>query len=352
MKKNWKPSASPSPPHVHSASGSPAPATPQHLVAQGLASVWDKLQAASGPMAPSPFIGSSPTPDAAHGTRSPTPFQSVAHGTAPSPIGSFPNPDAANGTRAESQATIKSLGSAMAALGVGEATRELRDSMTAQVVALKRQLQVQKPMGQRLDNARAAQARAAKRLEQASLALNIAQDTVQIASGDYSKISAEVLELEASIGGESATACVGDSMAGLKENLSSALAQLATMEGVSEGTTADAIAWSEATMAKFQATFTEAAKHMAATAASVKRKHSTKSHPVPGVDVGRVSHRTNGKDKDPRSLPPRKAASVLNHFKQRVPTEGSDSELLLDALDLSGAKSSSPFRPGGIPFVD
>ena len=224
--------------------------------------------------------------------------------------------------------------------------------MTAQVVALKRQLQVQKPMGQRLDNVRAAQARAAKRLEQANIALNIAQETVQIANVDYAKVSAEVLELETSIGGDSSTG-PGDSMSGLKENLSSALAQLAAMEGVSEGTTADAIAWSEATMARLQATFTEAANHMAATAASVKRKHSTKSHPVVGVDVGRVSHRTIGKDKDPRSLPPRKPASVVNHFKQRVP-DSSDSELLLDALDLSSSNSSSssPFRPSGIPFAD
>jgi len=239
----------------------------------------------------------------------------------------------------------------MAALGDGEATRALRDSMTAQVVALKRQLQVQKPMGQRLDNARAAHGRAAKRLEQANLALCIAQETVQIASSELSKISSEVLELEASIGGESVAAAGGDSMVGLKENLSSMVNLLVTMEGVSEGTTADAIAWSETTMAKFQATFSEAAKHMAATAATVKTRHSVKGGPNVGSDVGKL-RRTIGKNTDPKTGAPNKSASVNNHFKVRVP--GSDDELLLDALDLSSGRPapSASFRPGGIPFVD
>ena len=342
MRKNWQPSAgASSAAHAHTANGpangTPHPA-PQHLVAQGLAACLDKLHAASGPMPPSPFIGLSHNADAAHGNRSPTPFQSVALCTAPPPIGSFPangTPEVANGTRAESQATIKSLESAMAALGDGEATRALRDSMTAQVVALKRQLQVQKPMGQRLDNARAAHGRAAKRLEQANLALCIAQETVQIASSELSKISSEVLELEASIGGESVAASGGDSMVGLKENLSSMVNLLATMDGVSEGTTADAIAWSEATMAKFQATFSEAAKHMAVTAATVKRRHSAKTGPNVGSDVGKL-RRTIGKHTDVRTGPPKKPSAVGNHFETRVP--GSDDELLLDALDLSSGR--------------
>ena len=59
--------------------------------------------------------------------------------------------------------------------------RAIREDLLRQASDLKKALMVQKPVGQRLDNARAAQLRSEKRLDAARQGLALAQQTVQAA---------------------------------------------------------------------------------------------------------------------------------------------------------------------------
>ena len=207
---------------------------------------------------------------------------------------------------------------------------------------------VQKPVGQRLDNARAAQLRSEKRLDDARQGLALARQTVQAAAEEHTRLLQEVSDLEASISSAPATAV--DTMEGLREHMKSALAHPSELE-LDPNIHADATSQTESLFLKFQSTMEQAAL-AAANVQAARRKHSSKSAPVRHQDYDAVRHC----NKHP---PSKKAAvGVKNPFcaaHKRGPEESSGDDLELtspptggpSALSLTAtpAQSFSPVAP-------
>ncbi len=102
-------------------------------------------------------------------------------------------------TKAQLAAQIKSIEAAMAHLPDEPAFSEQRASLLAKADALKQERSEAKPIGARIDGARARLERAQKRRAEAVRALELAQDVVKAADAEVDKIAAELEELESAL---------------------------------------------------------------------------------------------------------------------------------------------------------
>jgi len=127
-------------------------------------------------------------------------------------------------SRQQLQQGIKQLESALQHL-TGDDVGETKAHLLAQIENKKRQLVEARPIGQRIDNTRAALERARKRSTLTQEALTMAHAAAEAAAVEESRIAAELADLEASINNGPVameTGCV----ASLEEHLLAAVGQL------------------------------------------------------------------------------------------------------------------------------
>ena len=102
-------------------------------------------------------------------------------------------------TKAQLTAQIRSVEAALAHLPDDPAFTEQRSSLMAKANALKHEISGARPIGARVDGARAALERAQKRRTEAVRNLDLAQGVVQAADLEVEKKAAEVKELESAL---------------------------------------------------------------------------------------------------------------------------------------------------------
>jgi len=263
--------------------------------------------------------------------------------------GGLAAPPLSAASRLTVQAAIKQLESAAASI-LDPAMSDVRDSLLKQAGEKKKLLQVSKPVGQRLDNARAALERTSKRLASAQQTLLLAHATVDAAQEEYDGLSVEVSQLESSIG-PGVPGAASDVMSGLRDQLVNALAHLNECDGVTSEIAGDAKSHSEALFLKFQATLNVCQEQAKVVQASAKLRHTSKTAPTAGRDFAKVRH--TGKA---APLPLRKGG-VRNFFSKEAPGRlqanpgaGLNAPVPSDSEDLPSAVLDPPLLPP--PFAD
>ena len=148
--------------------------------------------------------------------------------------------------RSAIQCSIKALENAISSL-VGDEFQEQRRIMQEQIEAKKRLLIVSKPIGQRLDNTRAASQRALKRLEQAKGTARLAQEALAAAEMESANLAKELQDLEAEVAAntsandvemQDSAAC--NPIACLEKQLAATVRELKTVGNVSGAVVKDA----------------------------------------------------------------------------------------------------------------
>jgi hypothetical protein len=170
-------------------------------------------------------------------------------------------------SRAHILAAIKRLETALSAME-GDDFKEMRASLLEQIDERKKQLIDTKPIGVRVDGARAVLERSRKRLAHAAESVALANQVHEAAKAEESRLTSELaaLELQLALGGggpqaPSTSTSPTTSLEELGVQLTAAVEQLRGLEAVPGVAAEDAHNQSIALLAKFKATLEAASKH-------------------------------------------------------------------------------------------
>ena len=158
--------------------------------------------------------------------------------------------------RAAIQASIKSMENAITALG-GDEFATCRHELQAKIELKKKELTAARPMGQRLDNTRAAVLRSMKRLEQAREAAKLAQETLAAAEAETANLTKELSELELEMAANAgcepsdSDACP---LANLEKQLAASIAELKNAGNVRKEVIDDASEQAATLLSRFKTT--------------------------------------------------------------------------------------------------
>ena len=202
-------------------------------------------------------------------------------------------------SRADVIAEIKQLEAAMSALA-GASMQSSRNDLQALLDEKRRTLRALKPLGQRLDAARAAMSRSTRRREQAEEAKRLASDVLVGALKEEEQLKQELADLEASVGQECAgqDPAANGSFQSLGDTLAAVVEQLRGMDVVDAAVAADAQAQCELLYARVHATMKAAEEATREAASAAPRRMRGKQAPPAGGDAPiTVTHRIVGKRK-------------------------------------------------------
>ena len=241
---------------------------PGNPVQQQLQVIAQKLAQGTGLVPPSPPTSTSPPPSGAVLTTE----------TMPPAAGSEEAPP----IRTELVSSIKQLEAALTSIPDVPALQGARAQVQQQLDEKRKQLGDLRPIGKRLDGARAALSRSRRRLATAEESLRLAQQAVDAAKEEVQKLETDVRELETQVPTTSATheIAASDVIANLTTQLDATIAQLASFTTVAPDAVAEAQAQSQSIIAKFKATLDQAAAAAAAAPANHGRRITTKAAPV------------------------------------------------------------------------
>eukprot|EP00973_Karenia_brevis_P087740 12169601-Karenia_brevis.AAC.1 len=127
--------------------------------------------------------------------------------------------------------SIKQLETALAAIPEGNGNDAVRKSIMEQIEVKKKKLGETKPLGKRLDSARAAYERALKRLAMAEESIALALKAKEAAEVEVEQLKADVASLEAQVAGTPQKAV--PTVVELETQLLAAIQQLKEFEKIS-----------------------------------------------------------------------------------------------------------------------
>jgi len=179
----------------------------------------------------------------------------------------------------------------------GDEFGSTRAQLQAQIDDKKRMLVESKPIGQRIDNTRAALDRSRRRLAQAVEALSAAQAAVEAATADEMRLASELADLEASVT-SAAPAPETYDMATLEEHLLAAVSQIRQLEAMRPGVADDAQKQCADLVGRFRATM-EMAARMSTEATDRTTKRLRINGKQPPESPPRPPHRLSGKQPMP-----------------------------------------------------
>ena len=232
------------PPSPQARSALPSGSQTSNQISKQLAAIAEKLHRATGGQASGPPSGQGPA------QQTPTDMDTIDGAGASEAAAEEPP------SRQQLLASVKHLEAALAAIPAGVGDDATRDMLAAQLDEKRRLLGETKPMGKRLDGARAALARALKRQEAAVESVQLALAAQEASNAEVTHLRAEVASLEEQIGPPAAPvpATPAPVMEQLESLLQQAVAQLAEAETVSGEAVSDASAQSAALLERFKAT--------------------------------------------------------------------------------------------------
>ena len=175
-------------------------------------------------------------------------------------------------------AETKQIEAAIAAM-LGDSMVEIRRGLEEQLAAKKKALMDLKPLGKRLDDTRAALDRSRKRLAVAEDSVVAAQMSYDQAKEEETKLSTELIALEASIGTDSPLD--SDSITSLSESLASAVEAIRNISCLPKGVAEDAQAQADLILKRFQSTMASAERAMEIAKLSLPKRLMMKQPPPP-----------------------------------------------------------------------
>jgi hypothetical protein len=227
----------------------------------------------------------------------------VARATPPAPISVDEIPSASPPTRAALKAEIKQLDAAMAQL-VGDSFQHMRDELGGQIEAKKRLIIDANPIGQRIDNTRAALSRALKRKQSAIDALADAQTVATVADDEVIRFTKELDELEAALAKSPAVMPDESPLIAMTTQINAVLAELSAVAGHEPTRLNDAKACARQFLDGMQKTFEHLIESSPTQGPPTRRRLSAAiPEDLPATEAPQTRHRSK-----------RPAARTLGHF--------------------------------------